>query len=231
LRRFNSPNNVRERSRQPLPIWAPQTRTHASVCEGMRASQGAGSTAAAAFAIPDATPESTPTQHSPAPAAAPRGADDATPCHRPLPISEHVCARCAQQPTDGPTRRTRKRTRRRTRRRTQVPYMKTVSRSVSSSVGFILRGRRPFRKRRCRSKREREPCRTCAARARGFESKTAIAIVVVYSVLRTYRTYSTFACARTSFVPVLAQNEKERYWEWLGIGQLPISEFASFAPS
>ncbi len=63
----------------------------------------------------------------------------------------------------------------------QVPYMKTVSRSISSSVGFILRGRRPFRKRRCRSKREREPCRTCAARARGFESKTAIAIVVVYS--------------------------------------------------
>ena len=59
--------------------------------------------------------------------------------------------------------------------------MKTVSRSISSSVGFILRGRRPFRKRRCRSKREREPCRTCAARARGFESKTAIAIVVVYS--------------------------------------------------
>jgi len=171
LRRFNSPKNVRERSRQPLPIWAPQTRTHASVCEGMRASQGAGSTAAAAFAIPDATPESTPTQHSPAPAAAPRGADDATPCHRSLPISEHVCARCAQQPTDEPTRRTRKRTRRRTRRRTQVPYMKTVSRSISSSVGFILRGRRPFRKRRCRSKREREPCRSCAARARGFEDR------------------------------------------------------------
>ena len=54
-------------------------RTHARVCEGTRNSKGAGSTAAAAFANPDASPESTPTRRSPDPAAAPRGADDALP--------------------------------------------------------------------------------------------------------------------------------------------------------
>ena len=31
LRRFNSPKKVRERSRQPFPIWAPQTRTHSRI--------------------------------------------------------------------------------------------------------------------------------------------------------------------------------------------------------
>ena len=54
-------------------------RTHARVCEGTRNSKGARSTAAAAFANPDASPESTPTRRSPDPAAAPRGADDALP--------------------------------------------------------------------------------------------------------------------------------------------------------
>jgi len=62
-------------------------RTHARVCEGTRNSKGAGSTAAAAFANPDASPESTPTQHSPDPAAAPRSGRRPAIAH--LPIDAH----------------------------------------------------------------------------------------------------------------------------------------------
>jgi hypothetical protein len=92
----------------------------------------------------------------------------------------------------------------------QVPYMKTVSRSISSSVGFILRRRRPFRKRRCgvQAGAVQNLCRPAPA--------PWFCIAAVHdrsSVLRTPYSYvdSTFACAHTSFVPVLTQKEKETY--------------------
>ena len=92
----------------------------------------------------------------------------------------------------------------------QVPYMKTVSRSISSSVGFILRRRRPFRKRRCgvQAGAVQNLCRPAPAPWFCIAAVHDRRLCTPYSVPRTD---STFACARTSFVPVLAQKEKERY--------------------